>query len=145
MEKSSAFLESLSDIHDLDALCYHLQELTESFISLLFPDEQKMENDIIQSAISYMQQHFREELKLQDVASHVFLNPAYFSSVFKQATGTSFKEYLTGIRIEEARQMLIKTNIPIVDVALNCGFTSQSYFSKVFKLRTGFSPKSFRS
>ena len=76
----------------------------------------------------YINAHFREELKLQDVASHVFLNPAYFSSVFKQATGTSYKEYLTGIRIEEARQMLIKTNIPIVDVALSCGFTSQSYF-----------------
>jgi len=145
MEKSSVFMQSLSDIHDLDALCFHLQELTESYIALLFTDEQRMENDIIQSAISYMQQHFREELKLQDVASHVFLNPAYFSSVFKQATGTSYKEYLTGIRIEEARQMLIKTNIPIVDVALSCGFTSQSYFSKVFKSHTGFSPKAFRS
>ena len=104
-----------------------------------------MENDVIQSAISFMQQHFREELKLQDVARHVFLNPAYFSSVFKQATGTNFKEYLTDIRIEEARQMLIKTNMSIVDVALGCGFTSQSYFSKVFKARTGFSPKAFRS
>ena len=145
MEKSSAFLESLSDIHDLDALCFHLQELTESYIGQLFPDEQKMENDVIQSAISFMQQHFREELKLQDVARHVFLNPAYFSSVFKQATGTNFKEYLTDIRIEEARQMLIKTNMSIVDVALGCGFTSQSYFSKVFKARTGFSPKAFRS
>lgn len=145
MSQSSHFLQSLEKMHDLDTLCFHLQELTESFISQIFPDEARVDKDVIQSAISYMQQHFREDLKLNDIASYVYLNPAYFSTLFKQATGSTFKEYLTRIRIEEARQMLITTNTPIVDIALNCGFTSQSYFSKVFKAQTGFSPKSFRS
>ena len=145
MEQSASFLESLSDVHDLDTLCYHLQELTELYISLLFPGEKDMEHNSIQSAIAYMEQHFSEDIRLEDVARHVYLNPAYFSYLFKQTTGISFKEYLTNIRIEEARQLLIKTNSSIVDIALSCGFTSQSYFSRVFKAHTGFTPKSFRN
>lgn len=148
MEESAAFLNRLNDIHDLDTLCFYLQELTEFYISLLFPDNEsrdRLNSDLIQTAVAYIQQHFREDLKLQDVADHVFLNASYFSSLFKQATGSGFKEYLTDIRIEEARQMLVNSNASIVEVALSCGFSSQSYFSKIFKARTGFSPKSFRN
>jgi len=145
MELSTSFLVKLNEINDLDSLCFHLQELVESYINLLFPDEKKVESDVIQSAISYIQQNFRTELRLCDVASHVYLNPAYFSSLFKQAAGCSFKDYLTNLRIEEARSLLVKTNMSIVDIAMSCGFSSQSYFSRVFREKTGFSPKSFRS
>lgn len=147
MEESTAFLNRLNEIHDLDTLCFNLQELTEFYISLLFPNEENRErlnNDLVDSAVAYIQQHFREDLKLQDVADHVFLNASYFSSLFKQATGSGFKEYLTDVRIEEARKQLVNSNTPIVDIALNCGFSSQSYFSKIFKAKTGFSPNSFR-
>ena len=148
MEESTVFLNRLNEIHDLDTLCFYLQELTEFYISLLFPNEESRErpnNDLIDSAVAYIQQHFREDLRLQDVADHVFLNASYFSSLFKQATGSGFKEYLTDVRIEEARKQLVNSNTPIVDIALNCGFSSQSYFSKIFKARTGFSPNTFRS
>ena len=148
MEESAQFLNRLGDIHDLDTLCFYLQELTEFYISLLFPDNEsrdRLNSEIIRDAVAYIRQHFREDLKLQDVADHVFLNASYFSSLFKQTTGSGFKEYLTDVRIAQARQMLISSNASIVDIALSCGFSSQSYFSRIFKARTGFSPKSFRS
>ena len=65
--------------------------------------------------------------------SHVHLNPAYFSSLFKQATGSSFKEYLNMVRNEESKRLLINTDYSIIDIALATGFEDQSYFSKVFK------------
>ena len=145
MEKSTQFLQGLEDIHDIDALCFSLQGLTEYYISQLFDEDTKADNSTIQQAIEYMNGNFKRDLTLNEVANSVYLNPSYFSSLFKQSMGVSFKEYLTDMRIEEARQMLIKTNASIVDIALSCGFTNQSYFSKVFKAKTGFSPKSFRN
>lgn len=145
MERSAQFLQGLEDIHDIDSLCFSLQGLTEYYISQLFGEDTKADNSTIQRAIEYMSQNFKKNLTLNEVAQNVYLNPSYFSSLFKQAMGVSFKEYLTDMRIEEARQLLIKTNTSIVDIALSCGFTNQSYFSKVFKAKTGFSPKSFRN
>lgn len=144
MARSEQFSEELYEIPDVETLCYNLQELVESFVSVLFPGDNSADNNVIQAAIDYMEQHYKEEITLTEVAEHVYLNPAYFSSIFKQSTGISFKEKLTNLRIEEARRMLVETNASIVSIALSCGFSNQSYFSKVFKAKTGFSPKSFR-
>ena len=76
---------------------------------------------------------------------HIFhLHPAYFSSIFKQCSGSSFKEYLNMVRVEESKRLLSNTEYSIIDIAVACGFDDQSYFSKVFKKYTGMSPKQYR-
>nr|WP_282450298.1 AraC family transcriptional regulator [Blautia obeum] len=101
-------------------------------------------NEIIKEAIRYISQTFAGNLTLEDVASHVHLNPAYFSTLFKQSTGSSFKEYLNMVRIEESKRLLINPEYSIIDVAMAVGFMDQSYFSKVFKKYTGLTPKQYR-
>ena len=100
--------------------------------------------EIIIEAIRYISQTFAGNLTLEDVASHVHLNPAYFSTLFKQSTGSSFKEYLNMVRIEESKRLLINPEYSIIDVAMAVGFMDQSYFSKVFKKYTGLTPKQYR-
>ena len=78
------------------------------------------------------------------VANHVHLNPTYFSTLFKQSTGSSFKEYLNMVRIEESKRLLANTDYSIIDISLATGFEDQSYFSKVFKKFTGLTPKQYR-
>ena len=72
------------------------------------------------------------------------LNPSYFSTLFKQSCGSSFKEYLNSIRIEESKKLLAATDRSILDIALSIGFEDQSYFTKVFKKYTGLTPKQYR-
>ena len=72
------------------------------------------------------------------------LHPSYFSTVFKNAAGLSFKEYLNKVRIEESKILLQNTDFSIIDIAVAVGFEDQSYFSKVFKKYTGTTPKQFR-
>ena len=72
------------------------------------------------------------------------LHPSYFSTVFKNSTGLSFKEYLNKVRIEESKILLLNTDFSIIDIAIAVGFEDQSYFSKVFKKYTGTTPKQFR-
>ena len=100
--------------------------------------------DAIENAIAYMKQHYNRPLTLKETADHVELNPSYFSTLFKQSCGSSFKEYLNSIRIEESKKLLAATDRSILDIALSIGFEDQSYFTKVFKKYTGLTPKQYR-
>ena len=92
----------------------------------------------------YISEKFNTPLTLEDVSAYVHLHPSYFSTVFKNSTGLSFKEYLNKVRIEESKILLLNTDFSIIDIAIAVGFEDQSYFSKVFKKYTGTTPKQFR-
>ena len=98
----------------------------------------------IRNAMYFIAENFMENLTLDDVAYYVHLNPSYFSRIFKQTMGITYKEYLTKVRVEESKRLLRYSEIDITDIALSVGFDNQSYFSKVFKKVTGLTPKQFR-
>ena len=98
----------------------------------------------MKKAIAYISKNYSKNLTLEEVANDVHLNPAYFSTVFKQSCGSSFKEYLNMVRIEESKRLLANTDYSVIDIAIAVGFEDQSYFSKVFKKYTGLTPKQYR-
>ncbi len=141
---NNQFLMSIQNIDTLDDLCYKLQETIDVFTECMFNYIPSKSNEIIKKAIRYISRNFSRSLTLDEVASHVHLNPAYFSTLFKQSTGSSFKEYLNMVRIEESKRLLSNTDYSIIDISLATGFEDQSYFSKVFKKYTGLTPKQYR-
>lgn len=141
---NNQFVLSLQSITDLDELCYSLQETIDVFTDCMFNYIPTKGNEITKKAIRYISQNFAQNLTLSMVADHVHLNPAYFSTLFKQSTGSSFKEYLNMVRIEESKRLLSNTDYSIIDISLATGFEDQSYFSKVFKKYTGLTPKQYR-
>lgn len=141
---NNQFLMDLQDIDTLDNLCYKLQETIDVFTDCMFNYIPSKSNEITKKAIRYISKNFSKNLTLDDVANHVHLNPAYFSTLFKQSTGSSFKEYLNMVRVEESKRLLANTDYSIIDIALATGFEDQSYFSKVFKKYTGLTPKQYR-
>lgn len=142
---NNQFLKTLQQINDMDTLCYKLQETVEVFTESMFNYIPSKNNDLIRRAMLYISKNYSSNITLENVATHVHLNPAYFSSLFKQAAGSSFKEYLNMIRIEEGKRLLSNTDYSIIDIAIAVGFEDQSYFSKVFKKYTGLTPKQYRS
>ena len=99
---------------------------------------------IIQTAKRYIENNYATALHLEDIAATVNLSPIYFHSIFSTALGQSPHEYLTKIRIEQAKKLLWDSSVPISDVAERCGFGSQQYFTKIFKKETGISPGKYR-
>ena len=144
LKANNQFLMSLQNISDLDDLCYKLQETIDIFTECMFNYIPTKGNEITKKAIRFISQNFAHNLTLDMVAEHVHLNPAYFSTLFKQSTGSSFKEYLNMVRIEESKRLLANTDYSIIDISLATGFEDQSYFSKVFKKYTGLTPKQYR-
>ncbi len=144
LKLNNQFLQNLQEITSLDALCLKLQETVEVFTESMFNYTPHKNNEVIRRAISYISKNYANNVTLDDVARHVHLNPAYFSSIFKQCCGSSFKEYLNMVRVEESKRLLANTDYSIIDIAIATGFEDQSYFSKVFKKYTGLTPKQYR-
>lgn len=131
-------------LNNMDDLCYKLQEAIDVFTDCMFEHIPTKNNEVVKKAIQYISKNFADQLTLEAVANQVHLNPAYFSTMFKQSTGSSFKEYLNMVRIEESKRLLANTDYSLIDIAVATGFEDQSYFSKVFKKFTGLTPKQYR-
>ena len=144
-QMSDTLLTQIQESASIDQLCFRLQEAVEEFSENAFRISSSKNSDLIKKAINYISKNYSTSISLDSVAGYVHLNPAYFSTVFKQVTGQTFKEYLNMIRIEESKRLLANTDYSIINIAVASGFDNQSYFSKVFKRYTGLTPKQYRA
>ncbi len=98
----------------------------------------------IRNAITYINDNYASKIKINELADHIGMNRSYLASSFKKATGYSPKEYLLSLRMEKAKSLLEKTDMPINAVANSIGYSDQLAFSRMFKEYSGISPKAFR-
>jgi len=106
-----------------------------------FEKEASLADDITR----YLLEHYAEDLNQKDVAQRFYLSRSYLSKIFKAKTGRGFNEYLTHIRIEQAKAMLKTTAMPVTEIAFACGFNDSNYFSKIFKKLEGVTPLNYRN
>ena len=100
--------------------------------------------DRIRHMLSFVQEHFTEPLSLQQIADSAFLSRRECLRCFQRTIGISPVQYIIDLRIRKARQLLLETSLPLLDICTECGFQSQSYFIKTFRERTGLSPAKYR-
>lgn len=122
-----------------------LREVVAYFEKNIFDNTMEKDDIFKKRATQYIKDNYQMPLTLEMAAGQMMLNPSYFSTLFKQTTGSSFKDYLNYIRIEESKKLLTNTNGTILDIALTVGFENQSYFTKVFRKYTGITPKQYRN
>lgn len=101
-------------------------------------------HDLLHKAKQYMDHHYTKPLSLEEVAAHVGLSPYYFSKLFKERFHTNFMDYLTGLRIEQAKQLLTQSDCSLKEICFQVGYKDPNYFSRVFKKITGVSPSEYR-
>lgn len=144
LKVNNQLLTVIPTINNMDDLCYKLQEAIDAFTDCMFEHVPTKNSEVIKKAVQYISKNYANNLTLELVANQVHLNPTYFSTLFKQSTGSSFKEYLNMVRVEESKRLLSNTDYSLIDIAVATGFEDQSYFTKVFKKYTGLTPKQFR-
>ena len=98
----------------------------------------------VRLAEAYIERHYAEPLSLDIVAQEVNLSPAYFSTVFKKETGSSFVDYIAEFRVKKAKELLKGSSFNINQVATAVGFYDARYFSRLFKKITGMTPVEYR-
>ena len=99
----------------------------------------------IKIAVRYVGRNYYQGLSAQDVAKVVELSPTYFSNLFVQYVGMNFKQYLTQVRIQKAKNLLINTNLKVYEISYQVGYSNSFYFNRVFKKNTGATPSEFRN
>ena len=98
----------------------------------------------IRFAREYVETHYAEKITLEDVAGILKLNSSYFSTLFKKETDCNFLEYITQVRIEKAKSLLVSTNDTMAGIAEKVGYTDARYFSQCFERVAGLKPSVYR-
>jgi two-component system response regulator YesN len=121
-------------------------QVVEKLAKAISEQHSKTDSNMMVLAKKKISDHLYDpELSLSLISSQLDITPAYFSAFFIREVGVGFNEYVTGLRIEKAKQLLSETNLKINSIAMQCGFRSASYFIVVFRKQTGSSPSEYRN
>lgn len=99
---------------------------------------------LICKAKTFIEENYRKDISLDDVSRSVDISPYYFSKLFKEESGENFIEYLTNIRIEKAKNLLIHSDMNIKNICIDTGYSDPNYFSRIFKKQVGITPTEYR-
>ncbi len=100
--------------------------------------------DIIKTSKRYIEENFDKDISLDDVSRVVNISPYYFSKIFKEESGLNFIEYLTNIRIDKAKELLLNSDYSMKEICSMCGYTDPNYFSRSFKKNVGVTPTEYK-
>ena len=132
-----------------DSVLYRTVQNLILFIQKIFlgaeTGARNFKQDPIERGISFIEANFsNSNLKLEEVAQYVDRNSSYFSHLMISKTGKGFTEVLAGIRMKEAKRLLIETSKPIKEISGLVGYHNANYFSRIFKETIGITPREFR-
>ncbi|HEX2945025.1 MAG TPA: response regulator [Clostridia bacterium] len=134
-------IEKCTNSDELNTL---LDESARSVTSKVNSYNNKSIKLILRKAVEYLQNHYNEQITLNEVAEHTFVSTYYISRMFKKEMGKNFVDYLNEIRIEKAKEMLRDVRYKTYEVAEQVGIPDAHYFSKLFKKYVGVTPTEFR-
>lgn len=104
----------------------------------------KISDNGMESVVDYIERNLKKGISLEDVANHVNISTYYLSKIFKKEMGVNFITYVTDRKMDLAKEMLVNTDIPVLNIALDLAYNEANYFSKAFKKKTGLTPSEYR-
>lgn len=100
-------------------------------------------NHIVKATKDYLEQHYAEDISLEDVAEQVNISPQYFSKLIKKSTGFNFIDWLSMLRVKKAKELLTNSDLTVKEVCFMVGYKDPNYFSRIFKKRIGITPSEY--
>jgi len=98
----------------------------------------------LQRVLNYLEEHWREPIRLDDVAKVAALHPQSLSRFFRQNLGRTFQEYLIRLRLSQAVRELLETDHSVTEIAFSCGYRNLANFNRHFRSRYGQAPREYR-
>ena len=138
------YLNTINSMKDYDEIkLWFLDRINEATRNI---SDKKQESSVsvVEKAKEYINENFDKEISLDEVSKKVNISPYYFSKLFKDETGTNFIEYLTDIRINEAKKLLLDRNMSMKEICMAVGYSDPNYFSRTFKKNVGVTPTEYR-
>ncbi len=108
-------------------------------------DPARQEGKVLARAKKYIQAHLQHPVNLTEVSQETLVTPQYLSKLFREKSGETFIEYITRLRIEEAKRLLAEPGVKVYEVASQVGYSNWKHFSRVFKQHTGYGPADYKN
>ena len=138
------YIQELGKIKSVEELCIWVVKVLDRFTESVYENRNIKNVDIIRKTREFIRANYKKKIKLIDISKAIYLSPYYLSHIFKKETGSTLLEYLTKVRIEEAKYLLENTQWNTTQIAFEVGCSDQSYFCKVFKKSESISPSDYR-
>lgn len=141
-------LQRLADYYNFSTLAVWQTEFTEWLLALHERINSRFDTNKnqqkIKRAIEYIRENYDKDLNMAVVSNHISMNYSLFSTLFKEYTGSNFVNYIKGIRMEEAKRLLMETDLRINEISAKIGYDNEKHFMKTFKASCGVSPSEYR-
>lgn len=145
-DEAERFKDAIQKVHTAEEMLEYMRKFLSRAIELRDMVSGRRYSDIIEAAKEKIESAYMlEEISLNTVAAGVGMSPSYFSSVFSREMGKTFVEYLTGIRMDKAKELLMCSSMKTSEIGYEVGYKDPHYFSYLFKKTQGCSPKEYRA
>jgi len=138
------YLPTIMAINDSESLWNWFREKILTSCNNVSNGRDESSNDAIEASKKYIEANFTKNITLEDVSREVNISTYYLSRIFKETTGSNFIDYLTGLRIEKAKELLSTTQYSMKEICQMSGYVDPNYFSKLFKKIVGVTPTEYR-
>ena len=140
----SEYLPEINSMKSYDELRLWFVSHIEHAVKMINTANAAQTEDVAEKAKKYIDQNYKEDISLDDLSGMYDISPFYFSKVFKTQTGVTFTDYLTGVRVAKARELLEGTNKSMKEICSEVGYSDPNYFSRIFKKHTGVTPTEYK-
>lgn len=138
------FSEEVTRSGSPDGSVYWLTRAVTRYTNMVFERSDAGRQGAISRAAHYTKRHLAEKVTLEAAAAEAGFSPSHFSRIFKEEMGCTFSEYVSRLRVEQSKILLLAGKLSVQEVGDAVGYGEQSYFIKVFRKYTGVSPGKFR-
>ena len=143
-ELITKYFNDINYIKDLNVTEQWLRKVVLEIVNIVVNVYERRSKVIIENAKKYIEKNYNQPLSYKNVAKEIFISPSYFLNLFKQESGTTFVDYLTDVRINKAKELLLSTELNITEIAFEVGFNNSNYFSSIFRKAVGVTAKEYR-
>lgn len=146
-KRLDAGLERFRLRFDLQSSAFEVAGVAEEMLNIIFTElesRQLYSGDDLKKVLNYIDRNIKRGVSLDMAAAYVGMSASYFSKFFKKYMGVNFITYVTDRKIEAAKDMLVNTDRPVVNIAYDLSYSETNYFSKTFKKKVGVTPTEYR-
>lgn len=129
---------------DISMLILQLLSIIKTGVQQIFQSGERRTLRYPEKIMSFIEEHYHEEVNLDQLAEEIHLSKSYISRIFHQETGGRLVDYLTARRIKQACRLLGTTDLPVEQIGIIVGFPNASYFNHLFKKVLGTTPLKYR-
>ncbi len=138
------FMQQISAIQTADELEKYVQNIVYSLINRSRDNELARPSELISQVENYINSNYLEDLSLMTVAQMFYISPIYLSQAFKKQTGQLYLDYVTQVKINAAKKLLLTTDLMVYEIAERLHYKDSKYFSRLFEKKTGKKPSEYR-